>query len=418
MVIAFEAPANRCVPQPALHVEGDTLLSVEREQFARRLDEAATTARDFARKYIEEPLPDPMLFRVRLNSSYDANPRVHDEVVFPEEGAFGRAADLQTCNQQQVVDELWRDGRVPEWIDVAVIGETGTATLLQLVCCGRFTATDEILYHAREGRPPFHVTGPVLPVGYNDGQKFSIYDRSECWSDADVDHLRVHAHKVWSLDLVGRVFDDEALDKLPDLSRMELLELKASSIAGRALGSFGRFPKLRVLRIGLDRSETFQIPKLTRGLAGLEVFDIHDPPPAAWGFSNLVIGAPRLKWLTMTSQGALFVDGVCPRTVQTLTIRATRIVERLKLPTAIDSVHAHLTEMNDDDIDHWLTSTTRIGGLDLSGTPITDAFAETLPTRFGLTYLNVVRTKVSEAAVRRISSAHPNLKLLPNLAHR
>jgi hypothetical protein len=388
---------------------------VEREVFARRLNEAATAARDFARKFIAEPLPDPMRFRLQLNSSYDGNPRVGDEVVFPEDSAFERAEELKICDEQQVVSELWRDGRVPEWIDVAVIGETGTATLLQLMCCGRFTGDEGLLYHAREGRQPFHVTGPVLPVGYQEGQKFSIYDRCECWSLADVDRLRKHAHKVWSLDLIGRVFDDQALVALPDLPRMELLELKASSISGHGLHDLVRFPKLRVLRIGLDRNEAFQVPKLATALPALELFDIHDPPPRRWGFSDLVDKAPALKWLTFKSKGALFVDGDCPRTVQTLSIQATRIAEGLKPPKVIDSVYAHLSGMDDDDVDRWLASATQIRGLDLSGTPITDAFAETLPARFGLTYLNVVRTNVSKAAVKRIGSAHPKLKLLPNL---
>ncbi len=143
---------------------------MERELFERRLREAATVARDVARKFIEEPLPDPILFRLRLNSSYDGNARVGDEIVFPDDSSFHQAEKLRLCNEQRVVDALWRDGRVPEWIDVAVIGETGESTLLQLMCCGRFTADEGLLYHAREGRPPFHVTGPTLPVGYEDGQ--------------------------------------------------------------------------------------------------------------------------------------------------------------------------------------------------------------------------------------------------------
>lgn len=129
--------------------------------FAQRLHEAATAARDFARTFIEETLPDPMLFRLRLNSSYDGNPRVGDEVVYPDDSSFQRAEELKACDEEAVVKSLWRDGRVPEWIDVAVIGETGTATLLQLMCCGRFTAQNDRLYHEREGRPPFHVTGPT-----------------------------------------------------------------------------------------------------------------------------------------------------------------------------------------------------------------------------------------------------------------
>src|SRR5688572_12212046 len=103
------------------------------------------------------------------------------------------------------------------------------------MCCGRFTAQDELLYHEREGRPPFHVTGPTLPVNYEDGQRFSIYDRSECWTRRDVEQLRAHAHKVWSLDLFGLAFDDESLGQLPDLARMEILELKGSPLRGSGL---------------------------------------------------------------------------------------------------------------------------------------------------------------------------------------
>ena len=370
-------------------------------------------ARDFARQFIEEPLPDPVLFRLRLNSSYDGNARVGDEAVFPEDSSLNQAERLRLCNEQQVVDVLWRDGRVPEWIDVAVIGETGKATLLQLMCCGRFTADEGLLYHVRQGRPPFHVTGPTLPVEYERGQKFSIYDRSECWALEDLDHLRNHAHKVWSLDLVGHEFDDEALTKLPNLSRMELLELKASSISGRGLTELLRFPKLRVLRIGLARNESFFIPKLTVKLSALEVFDINEPPRRAWGFKNLVNSAPALRELTFNSQGELSVDGDCPRSIETLHIRATRIVGGLEPPATVDAIYAHLSEMNDRDIDAWLGSVEQIRGLDLSGSRITDAFAEALPARFGLSYLNVVDTNVSEAALQRINSAHPKLKLLP-----
>lgn len=250
---------------------------MERELFASRLREAAVAARDFARKYIEEPLPDPTLFRLRLNNSYDGNPRVGDEHVFPEDSALERAEKLKLCTEELVIDELWRGGRVPEWIDVAVIGENGAATLLQLMCCGRFTADESLLYHLREGRSPFHVTGPALPVRYTDGQKFSIYDRAECWSLDDVGHLRSHAHKVWALELVGRCFDDQAVANLPDLSRMEILELKASSITTSVLSQLSRFPKLRILRIRLARNQSFRIPRRFSSIPAIEVFGEDDP---------------------------------------------------------------------------------------------------------------------------------------------
>lgn len=388
---------------------------MEREVFAGRLREAAVAARDFARRFIEEPLPDPMLFRVRLNSSYDGDLRVGDEVVFPDDGSFQRAEELAACSEEQVIDTLWRDGRVPEWIDVAVIGETGAATLLQLLCCGRFTAQENLLYHEREGRPPFHVTGPTLPPSYEDGQKFSIYYRSECWSRGDVEQLRAHAHKVWSLDLIGDAFDDAALGDLPELPRMEILELKASPLEGRGVLELARFPKLRVLRLSLERSDSFMIPKLRGKFRGLQHFGIHDPPPRPWGFQSFVDRLPNLASLTLTSRDELFVDGSCPRSVQTLSITAKRIQGAFKPPKTIDSIYAHLSAMGDDDVNTWLSSVKQIRGLDLSGTPITDALAETFPARFGLTYLNVVDTKVSGAALQRIRDANAKLKLLPNL---
>ena len=52
---------------------------------------------------------------------------------------------------------------MPEWVNVAVASETGTATVVELTCCGRFTAHDDRLYHRDEGYPPFHVLGPGRP---------------------------------------------------------------------------------------------------------------------------------------------------------------------------------------------------------------------------------------------------------------
>src|SRR4051794_7020080 len=116
---------------------------MERALFAHRLDVAAAAARDFARSFVEEMLPDPILFRVRLNQSYDGHPRVGDEQVFPDDSSPGRAEALRLCRAAEVVETLWRDGKVPEWINATAIGETGTATLVELVCCGRFTAQED-----------------------------------------------------------------------------------------------------------------------------------------------------------------------------------------------------------------------------------------------------------------------------------
>ncbi|XXY54867.1 hypothetical protein WME91_27425 [Sorangium sp. So ce269] len=43
--------------------------------------------------------------------------------------------------------------------------------LLEVRVCGRFTAKAELLYHEREGWPPFHVLGPVLPPRWDESTR-------------------------------------------------------------------------------------------------------------------------------------------------------------------------------------------------------------------------------------------------------
>ena len=138
---------------------------MDRETFARRFHEAATASRECALRFVEERLPQDIRFRLRLNSSYDGNPLHADERVYPEDGEKERGRALRACSAEEVVDVLWRDGLVPEWINLNVVGETPTATLVEVASCGRFTANEGLLYHKQEGWQPFHVLGPALPVG-------------------------------------------------------------------------------------------------------------------------------------------------------------------------------------------------------------------------------------------------------------
>lgn len=53
-----------------------------------------------------------------------------------------------------------------EWIDVAVEDVGGGLTVVSLLCCGRFTSQEDLLYHRDGGRPPFSVKSPALPPGW------------------------------------------------------------------------------------------------------------------------------------------------------------------------------------------------------------------------------------------------------------
>lgn len=135
---------------------------MDRSTFEQHFLTAAWEARHFAGRYVVQPLPYRMVFRVYPNQSCDENPRVGDEEVFPEESLDdGRYHGPWTA--EEVVRFLWRDGKVPEWIDISVESADGCCTVVALRCCGRFTAQEELLYHRPGGCPPFAIKSPFLP---------------------------------------------------------------------------------------------------------------------------------------------------------------------------------------------------------------------------------------------------------------
>jgi hypothetical protein len=161
---------------------------MQRDVFEQRLLSAADRARDLASRYVVEPLPAAVWFRILLNQSNDdLVPLRPGEVVFPDDGGLDRAEMLRACGADLAVETLWRGGRVPEWIDVSVVDATDAATVLELLCCGRFTDDESLLYHLREGIAPFHVTSPPLPPGYTGG-RFSVHWFAECWDHTDPPH--------------------------------------------------------------------------------------------------------------------------------------------------------------------------------------------------------------------------------------
>lgn len=126
---------------------------------------AAQQAVAFARQYVQEELLDDVEYLVYPNQSCDDNPRVGDETVFPNDSL--QDGDYHgPWSAGKVVDFLWRSGKVPEWIDIAVREVDVRHTVASLRCCGRFTAQDELLYHRCGGLPPFSIKSPYLPLGW------------------------------------------------------------------------------------------------------------------------------------------------------------------------------------------------------------------------------------------------------------
>jgi hypothetical protein len=148
---------------------------MERMLFEERLVSATQHALQFAREHVLQHLPDEFAFRVYPNQSCDSAPRVGDEIVFPEE-SLAEDQYHGPWLMEHTVKYLWRDGRIPEWIDIAVEAEEGQRTLVGLLCCGRFTATEDLQYHHRGGLAPFAIKSPILPPFWESVEKSGKFD--------------------------------------------------------------------------------------------------------------------------------------------------------------------------------------------------------------------------------------------------
>ncbi|WP_238006732.1 hypothetical protein KZZ52_24075 [Dactylosporangium sp. AC04546] len=384
---------------------------MDRDVFIARFAAAAQAAWVLGQEYIAEELPPQLRFRVRLNQSYDGHPPQAGEVRYPQDSAHHRAVALNKVDAQTVVAELWRNGRVPEWVNLSVVGETGAATVIEVVCCGRFTNDDTRLYHTGEGTPPFHVLGPALPPQH-DGARFSIHRRAECWDRSDALHLAAAADKIWSFDLRTDVFDDHLLAALPQMRNVEIFEHRVCTLASNGVSAFARFPNLRTLRLHLTAPDDFRVDGGGSPLHTLTDLTITDLPSRPWGYGTLADIAPAVTTINLSAAGDLWLDGTAGPAVRNITLTAARLGEPTRLPASLDRLDIHLTHGTDHEVATLLSSVTSVRSLSLRGTPVTDAIIPVLE-RYDLGRLDLVGTATTPPGLAPFRDNHPEVELYP-----
>jgi hypothetical protein len=145
-----------------------------RSDFLNNLQIASSRCVEWTRTLVVNKLPDRFLYLVFPNQSYDGNPLAKGEIVFPGEAL--RPGMPPPRDATEVVDYLWRDGKVPEWIDVYVRRAAADFTFFKLECCGRFTANDDLLYYRDTDFPPFGVKGTGVPSGWKSVEQDGRFD--------------------------------------------------------------------------------------------------------------------------------------------------------------------------------------------------------------------------------------------------
>ena len=146
-----------------------------REAFADLLHRASLLDRDFASQHVHNVLPASFRYLVHLNQSHDWEPLRPDQRVFPGDAAtFGES--IGPLEAESVVALLWREGHIPEWVDISVEHMDAEHTYLGLLCCGRFTSDDSRLYYARADQGPFGIKSPRLPPRWAESnERFELH---------------------------------------------------------------------------------------------------------------------------------------------------------------------------------------------------------------------------------------------------
>lgn len=135
---------------------------MERQLFHHRLIQATELCHEFTKTLVVDHLPPFAKYRVLLNCSYDQNPLILDETIFPNDAEFN-LIHMKSFNADEVMELLWRDEKIPEWIDINIFHADLDATYYELRCCGRFTSQEQLLYYKWTDIAPFGIKGPPIP---------------------------------------------------------------------------------------------------------------------------------------------------------------------------------------------------------------------------------------------------------------
>jgi hypothetical protein len=343
---------------------------VDRDQFEQHLTSAVGEAYRIAAGMLIDDLPEPITLRVLLNHSYGSpEPPAVEEDRSPAE-----AADL-----------LWRDGLAPRWVNVAVRDETGSVTIVELLCSGDYLPAD---------RNPFVACSPNLPPSGE--TPFSLHHHLVVADEASLRRLGEVAHRVRYL----KIATDLPVDVPPGVEYLWDQRMASTPAEGP--------PGLRWLT--LTAAADFAVTA-DRVLPHLERLEIEKLPDRAWGMNLLRAVTPQLTELALFAPAGFWADGPLPAGTRHVKISGERLVGSLELPPALESLNLHFTEGLDDLA--RVEGDQRIEYVSLRDTPVTEPLAAEAVRRWRPRRLNLSGCGLDEAALIRIAMLGPGMELLP-----
>lgn len=420
---------------------------MQEQEFARRLRAATDQLLEYLRPDCDVVLPDEAVYNVQLNCSYDGHADPELEAVYPADSEPGKFDALRECSADQAVTALCRDGRIPVWINMTVLGETGTATIVQLTCAGRYTADETRFYHQDRGHPPFAFKADAPPNS-----------QVELRSLQELGRLPRIARHVRKLTLVGQLFDDDALAILPPLPHLNGIEVRDTRVVGHGLARLARestsldslhvvldpdgvfnfnavpnLPALKNLKLEQLPSTALQWGAHLQRTPGLEFLTLCGRADLAFDLSDAASLA-QLKWLDLRAKEDLQLRGSNGRSLQHLYLTAGA---RLGLPAVLEPLAFWLTmhgqslspgstmrgqvellsirlaELDAPVLTELLAQGLVVKKLSLGGTPLNEAALAGVVDRLKPSHLAIMDCGLDEDACRRIKALHPPMSMEP-----
>ena len=140
-----------------------------KQEFLFHLKGASLVSLKFAENYVKNKLTTDFKYNVILNASTD-NPNLTQFDIYPEDDGKMKL-DL---TDKEVVALLYRNGKVPVWIDINVLKSGKKSTTFNLLCAGRYSDDKKEYYYNEKGSGPFGIKSPELPIDYKEGKKFKL----------------------------------------------------------------------------------------------------------------------------------------------------------------------------------------------------------------------------------------------------
>ena len=141
---------------------------MNKKKFRTHLQNSSLSAVEFAKKYITNTMPTEFRYDVLLQGAEKK------EELDGQHALVSHSIDEKDLSIEEAIELLYRDSKIPIWINICVIRVNKKYTSLQLLCSNYITSDETELYYIENGNPPFGVKSPLLAPDFEEGKKFRI----------------------------------------------------------------------------------------------------------------------------------------------------------------------------------------------------------------------------------------------------